>query len=377
MNIPMLHIGDLKVKIPIIQGGMGVGISLSGLASAVANEGGIGVISTSGIGMLEPDFKMNLALANERSLRREIRQARRLSPGIIGVNILVALSDYLNLIQVALEEGVDAIFLGAGLPLRFPDKFINSIKTKIIPIVSSGRAVKLIFQYWTKHYHRLPDAVVVEGPLAGGHLGFKKEQIKDPAYSLEKIVPEVLETVHPFEIDFKQDIPVIAAGGIYSGEDIYRYIQMGASGVQMATRFVATDECDASLEFKQAYIDCSKDDLMIIDSPVGLPGRAIGNRFLQAVSAGRKHPFQCNWACLRTCDFISAPYCICEALTNAKKGVLSDGFAFAGANAYRINRITSVKALIQSLLTEYGIAVVKDVTRFNPDETEIMSLQHV
>jgi nitronate monooxygenase len=377
MNIPMLHIGDLKAKIPIIQGGMGVGISLSGLASAVANEGGIGVISTSGIGMLEPDFRTNLAMANERALRREIRQAKHSSPGVIGVNVLVALSDYLHLIQVALEEGVDAIFLGAGLPLRFPDNFINTIKTKIIPIVSSGRAAKLIFQYWAKHYHRLPDAVVVEGPLAGGHLGFTREQIDDPAYSLDRIVPEVLETVNTFEIDQKQKIPVIAAGGVFTGEDIYRYMKMGASGVQMATRFVATDECDASIEFKQAYIDCYKDDLVIIDSPVGLPGRAIRNHFLEAVKAGHKQPFKCNWACLRTCDFVNAPYCICEALTNAKKGFLSDGFAFAGANAYRIDKITSVKALIQSLLSEYKMAINKNMPLSSTDETGTKSLQYV
>jgi nitronate monooxygenase len=377
MNIPMLRIGNLEINLPIIQGGMGVGISLSGLASAVANEGGIGVISTSGIGMLEPDFRTNLALANERALRHEIRQARKLSHGIIGINVLVALSDYLHLIQVALEEGVDAIFLGAGLPLRFPDNFISTIKTKIIPIVSSARAVKLIFQYWTKHYHRIPDAVVVEGPLAGGHLGFKKEQIDDPAYSLEKIVPEVLATVHTFEDEFQQKIPVIAAGGVFTGEDIYRYMQMGASGVQMATRFVATEECDASTPFKQAYIECRKEDLTIIDSPVGLPGRAIKNHFLEAVKAGQKQPFKCNWACLRTCDFVNAPYCICEALTNAKKGYLSDGFAFAGANAYRINRITTVKDLIQTLLSEYNIAADQRAVLDHVDKSEQKYPQYV
>jgi nitronate monooxygenase len=361
MNIPILRIGDIEVRVPIIQGGMGVGVSLSGLAAAVANEGGIGVISTSGIGMLEPDFETNLAGANERALRREIRQAKKLSHGIVGINVLVAISDYQHLIQVALEEGIDAIFLGAGLPLRFPGNYINTTKTKIIPIVSSARAARLIFQYWAKHYHRLPDAVVVEGPMAGGHLGFKKDQINNPDFSLDKIVPEVLAAVKVFEDEFQIKIPVIAAGGVYTGEDIHRYIQMGASGVQMATRFVATEECDASAEFKQSYINCRKEDLVIIDSPVGLPGRAIRNSFLDSVSAGTKHPFDCPWACLRTCDFVHAPYCISEALMNAKRGLLNNGFAFAGANAYRVNAITTVKALIQSLLSEYKVAAVAGV----------------
>jgi len=355
MKIPSLKIGDLEAKVPIIQGGMGIGISLSGLASAVANEGGIGVISTCGIGMTEPDFETNLAEANERALRREIRQAKKLTHGIVGINVLVAMTDCVNLVQISLEENIDAVFLGAGLPLRFPEGFINTTKTKIVPIVSSARAARLIFQYWAKHYHRLPDAVVVEGPMAGGHLGFKKDQIENPDYRLEKIFPEVLSEVKAFENDF-QKIPVIAAGGIYTGEDIYRFIKMGAGGVQMATRFVATNECDASAAFKQSYIDCRKEDLEIIDSPVGLPGRAIKNRFLEDVKIGKKHPFQCNWACLRTCDFGNTPYCIGEALINAKKGLFNDGFAFAGANAYRVNGITTVKALIQSLLTEFSIA---------------------
>jgi len=355
MKIPSLRIGDIEAKIPIIQGGMGIGISLSGLASAVANEGGIGVISTCGIGMMEQDFETNLAVANERALRREIRQAKKSTRGIVGINVLVAMTDYLHLVKIALEEGIDAVFLGAGLPLRFPDGFINTTKTKIVPIVSSARAVRLIFQYWAKHYHRLPDAVVVEGPMAGGHLGFKKDQIDNPDYRLEKIIPEVLSEVKKFENDF-QKIPVIAAGGIYTGEDIYRYIRMGASGVQMATRFVATDECDASAAFKQSYVDCRQEDLVIIDSPVGLPGRAIRNRFLEAVKIGKKHPFQCNWACLKTCDFGNTPYCIGEALINAKRGLFNEGFAFAGANAYRVNGIISVKALIQSLLSEFSTA---------------------
>ena len=356
-QIPKLQIGDLESSIPIVQGGMGVGISLSGLASAVANEGGIGVISAAGIGMLEPDFNRNFKEANKRALRREIKKAREMTAGVIGINIMVALSDYYDLLQVALDEGADVVFLGAGLPLKIPKTLLpnrsRKAAVKVVPIVSSARAAKLIFQYWGRNYNHVPDAVVVEGPLAGGHLGFKKEQINNPDYTLEKILPEVISVLKPYEESFNKSIPVIAAGGVYTGADIYKFIQSGAQGVQMATRFVATHECDASTAFKEAYVKCKKEDLTIIDSPVGLPGRAIKNRFLEKISAGIKEPIKCPWKCLKTCDVDSSPYCICAALTNAKKGILEKGFAFAGANAYRINTITSVRELIKTLLIEY------------------------
>ncbi|MFC2024944.1 NAD(P)H-dependent flavin oxidoreductase [Chloroflexota bacterium] len=360
-QIPRLRIGDLETSIPIVQGGMGVGVSLSGLASAVASEGGIGVISATGIGMLEPDFNSNFKEANQRALRREIKKAREMTTGIIGINILVALTDYYDLLQVAVDEGADLVFLGAGLPLKIPNTLLpnglRKVAVKVVPIVSSARAAKIIFQYWERHYNHVPDAVVVEGPLAGGHLGFKKEHINNPDYTLEKILPEVISVLKPYEESFNKSIPVIAAGGVYTGADIHKFIQLGAQGVQIATRFVATHECDASIRFKEAYVKCKKEDLTIIDSPVGLPGRAIWNGFLEEVSSGNKRPFECPWKCLKTCDFISSPYCICAALTNAKKGELERGFAFAGANAYRIEKIISVKELIETLLTEYERAV--------------------
>lgn len=362
-RVPRLRIGDIEVKVPIVQGGMSVGISLSGLAAAVANAGGIGVIGAAGIGMLEPDFKTNYGEANKRALRKEIRKAREMTDGIIGVNIMVALSDFDELLQVAVDEGADLVFLGAGLPLKLPKTLpldrLDEVPTKFVPIVSSARAAKIIFRHWAKRYGRVPDAVVVEGPLAGGHLGFGKEQIDNPDYALEKLVPPVIDAIKPFEQRFDRDIPVIAAGGIFSGADIYRFIRLGAQGVQMATRFVATHECDASVKFKEAYVRCSKEDLAIIDSPVGLPGRAIRNKFLDDVAKGIKKPFQCPWKCLKTCDFRSSPYCIALALTNAKKGNLDDGFAFAGANAYRVDKIISVQELIDSLMEEYRRAVIE------------------
>ncbi len=356
-KIPKLRIGGLEANIPIIQGGMAVGISLSGLASAVANEGGIGVIAATGIGMLEPDFSRNFNEANKRVLRKEIRNAREMTRGVIGVNIMVALSDFDDLVQVAVDEGADAVFLGAGLPLRISKtSLLNSpgkAKTKVVPIVSSARATNLIFQYWGKNYNHVPDAVVVEGPLAGGHLGFTKEQINNPDHTLEKILPEVVSVIKPYEQHFNKSIPVIAAGGIYTGADFHKFIELGAQGVQMGTRFVATHECDASIKFKEAYVRCKKENLIIVDSPVGLPGRAIQNRFLEEVAAGVKKPFKCPWKCLKTCDVENTPYCIAVALTNAKRGNFRNGFAFAGANAYRIDNITSVKELIETLLEEY------------------------
>lgn len=356
-KIAKLRIGNLEARIPIIQGGMAVGISLSGLASAVANAGGIGVIGTAGIGMLEPGSAKYFTEANKRALRKVIRKAKKMTKGIIGVNIMVALSDFYDMVKIVVEEKADLIFIGAGLPLRglevlVPDK-LKKIKTKIVPIVSSSRAAKIIFQYWKKNYNHVPDAVVVEGPLAGGHLGFKKEQINNPDFALEKILPEVISVIKPFEKEFDKNIPIIAAGGIYTGADIYKYIQLGVQGVQMATRFVATYECDASIKFKEAYLKCQKDGLTIIDSPVGMPGRAIKNKFLEEVSSGVRKPFKCPWMCLKTCNFKKAPYCIALALTNAQKGKLEGGFAFAGSNAYRVDKIISVKELIANLSEEY------------------------
>lgn len=358
-KLTALRMGDLVASVPIVQGGMGVGVSLSSLASAVANEGGIGVIATAGIGMLEPDFMTNLAEANKRALRKEMRKAKELTTGIIGVNIMVALTDYDGLVEAAFDERAEIVFLGAGIarkPKTLSVDRLTSGTTKVAPIVSSARAVNVIFQYWGKNYNHVPDAIVVEGPLAGGHLGFKREQIDDPDYSLEKILPEVISAVEPYEQRFAKSIPVIAAGGIYTGADIYEFTQLGAQGVQMATRFVATYECDAAIQFKEAYLKCKQEDLIIIDSPVGLPGRAIKSRFLEEVSAGTRKPFKCPWKCLKTCKPEESPYCIGLALTNAKRGNLRNGFAFAGANAYRVDRIISVKELVKTLLVEYETA---------------------
>jgi len=347
-----LKISDLTARIPVIQGGMGVGVSLSGLASAVADQGGIGVIAAAGIGMLERDGFSNFLEANIRAIRREIRRAREMTSGILGVNIMVALSNFGDLVRTAVEEKIDIIFSGAGLPLNLPEFLKGGGNTKLVPIVSSARAAGLLLRKWLGKYGYLPDAFVVEGPLAGGHLGFKPEQIEDPSFSLDKLVPEVVAEVRPIAAEHRKEIPVIAAGGIYEGRDIQRVIELGASGVQMATRFVCTEECDASLEFKQTYLASKKDDLVIIKSPVGMPGRAIRNQYTEDVEAGKKKPFKCPYHCIVTCNPHSSPYCIALALTCALKGRLKHGFAFAGANAYRASKIVPVRELFADLLRE-------------------------
>jgi len=332
---------------------MGVGVSLSGLASAVANEGGVGVISSAGLGLLYRHFSSDFPEASIYGLKEEIRLAREKSNGVIGVNIMVAMSNFVDMAKTAIAEKADIIFSGAGLPLDLPSFLKKDSSTKLVPIVSSARATKIICEKWLKKYNYLPDAIVVEGPKAGGHLGFKPEQIEDEHYSLEHLVPEVVREVKHFEKENNKKIPVIAAGGIYTGADIYNMMELGAAGVQMATIFVTTDECDASDDFKQAYINAEKEDIGIINSPVGMPGRAILNEFLEKVKQGKKQPIHCPFKCIKTCDVSSSPYCIITALISALKGNFNNGYAFAGSNAFRATTIISVKETFARLLKEF------------------------
>jgi len=359
MNLPQLKIGDLVAKVPVVQGGMGVGISLSGLASAVAKEGGIGVIAAAMIGLTNKNGGKDHAKAHIETLAEEIRKAKEMSSGILGVNIMVALSNFADMVSTSVKEGADVIFSGAGLPLDLPKYLHDGAKTKLVPIVSSGRAASIICKKWISKFDYLPDAFVVEGPMAGGHLGFKREQLNDPKFALENILPEVIKAVKPFEEKAGRTIPVIAAGGVYSGEDINKFLDMGAAGVQMGTRFVATHECDADDEFKQAYVNSTKEDMAIIQSPVGLPGRAVNNDFLQAVTDGKKSPFKCPFHCIKSCKVEESPYCIASALINAQRGKLKNGFAFAGSNAWRTEKIISVKQLFTDLKAEFDRAVAR------------------
>lgn len=345
MSRPLV-IGDLTAKIPVIQGGMGVGISLSKLAGAVAAEGGIGIISTAQIGYREPDFDEHPIEANLRAIGSEIAKARELARGgIVGVNIMVATREYERYVKAAVEAGADLIISGAGLPMKLPELTKGS-RTKIAPIVSSLKSAEVILKYWKKKYDRLPDLVVIEGPRAGGHLGFKLEeleQIDDAAYDEE--IKRILARVKEYAQEKDTTIPVVVAGGVYERSDMEHYLAMGAAGVQVATRFVTTYECDAAEEYKQAYIHAQKEDIIIVKSPVGMPGRAILNPFMKRAKEGQIPHGRCHM-CISTCKPAETPYCITEALVNAAVGNVDEALLFCGSNAYRAKGLEHVKDIM-------------------------------
>jgi NAD(P)H-dependent flavin oxidoreductase YrpB (nitropropane dioxygenase family) len=359
MKLKGLTIGDKIAQIPIIQGGMGVGVSLHRLAGAVAKAGGIGIISTADIGFKEPDFDQNPVEANLRAIDKEIKAARNIAPkGVIGVNIMVAMNHYAEIAKRCVKNGIDLIISGAGLPKELPE-LVKGTKTKIAPIISSAKGARLISKLWITKHNYVPDMIVVEGPEAGGHLGFKLEELgqgenpepREERPTLEKITVEVVEEVKKIEQETGKEIPVVVAGGIFDGKDIARYIQLGANGVQMATRFVATEECDAADEFKQAYINCQEEDIAIIKSPVGMPGRAIRNAFIQKVEKEKEKITKC-YGCIKTCQMAKTPYCITKALIESVKGNINQGLVFCGSNAKRIKEMTTVPKLIENLQRE-------------------------
>lgn len=351
MKIPKLHIGNLTAEVPIIQGGMGVRISLAGLASAVAEEGGIGTISSIGLGDFEAS-KTEYERISREALENEIRKARAMTRGILAVNFMGVLSNVEDLVRTAVREGIKMVVFGAGLPMKLPD-IVPDPGVNLVPIISSVRVAELILRGWETRHRRTADALILEGPLAGGHLGFSPEQLEHPEeYSLEKLLPQVLEAIKPFEDRFGKKIPVIAAGGIFDGRDIARMLSLGAAGVQMATRFVCTVECDAAPEFKQCYLDAREEDIVIIKSPVGMPGRAVRNPFLKKLDVVEKLKINCPYHCLTVCKVAEARYCVALALLNAYLGDVENGLIFCGRNAHRCDKIVTVKELIAELLDD-------------------------
>lgn len=337
-----LKIGNLCPRIPVIQGGMGVGVSLSNLAGAVAAAGGIGVISTAQIGFRNPDFAKNPIECNLQAVGDEIKKAReKANGGIVGVNIMVATRRYEDYVKAAVAAGVDLIISGAGLPMTLPE---ISGAAKIAPIVSSRKALRVIANHWRKKYDRKPDLVVIEGPLAGGHLGFSKEDIDAYTITGKKDYDEEIKSIIALADELA--VPVVVAGGVYERKDMDHYLALGAKGVQIATRFVTTRECDASDAYKQAYIEAKKEDIVIVKSPVGMPGRAIHNAFLDKVNAGERFMRGCR-QCIITCKPDTAPYCITEALINAVEGRLDEGLIFCGSNAYRADKIETVAEIME------------------------------
>ena len=349
MMMKPLVIGDLIARIPIIQGGMGVGVSRSKLASAVAREGGIGIISTAQIGYDEPNFEKNQIETNLFAVKKHINLAKQTANGgIIGVNIMVATKQYDKYVKAACEAGADVIISGAGLPISLPE-MVKGFNTKIAPIVSSEKATSVILKMWDKKYNTTADFIVIEGPRAGGHLGFTKEQLdhlEELDYTVE--IKRIIEAKKLYEEKYQRNIPVIVAGGIFDQEDIKQVLSLGADGVQISTRFVVTEECDASEAYKQAYIDAKKEDITIVISPVGMPGRAIMNTFLRKVKQENIPVTKC-FNCLEHCNPKETPYCITKALIDAVKGNVEDGLIFCGDNVDRLNEMTTVKAIMTEL----------------------------
>jgi len=343
-------IGDLVARIPIIQGGMGVGVSRSKLAGAVAKEGGIGIISTAQIGYDEPDFNKHQIASNLVAIKKHIKLAKETAQGgVVGVNIMVATKEYDKYVKAACEGGADVIISGAGLPISLPE-LVKGFKTKIAPIVSSIKAAAVILKMWDRKYNRTADFLVIEGPRAGGHLGFSKEQldhIEELDYDTE--VKGIIECKKEYEKKYDLKIPVVIGGGIFDKEDIKHALELGADGVQIATRFVVTEECDASETYKRAYLEAKEEDVKIVISPVGMPGRAIMNPFLKTVKEGRIPVTKC-FNCLEHCNPKETPYCITKALINAVEGRLDEGLIFCGDNVHRLKEMTTVKALFEELV---------------------------
>lgn len=346
-----IKIGNKISKYPIVQGGMGVGVSMHNLAGNVSKEGGIGIISTADIGYKEADFGINPMEANLRAIGKEIEEARKIAgeDKIIGVNVMVALKNYADIVKECVNQNIDLIVSGAGIPKELPE-YVKGSNTKIAPIVSSLRCCELIVKHWRKKYDYIPDMIVIEGPEAGGHLGFKKEELNGEN-KLENITTEVVNYIKGIEKETGKEIPVVVGGGIWDSKDIKKYLDLGAAGVQIATRFVATNECDASVEFKEAYVNAKKEDIKIIDSPVGMPGRALNNNFIKNVEKDNCKINRC-YNCIKTCNVASSPYCITEALINSVKGNVNDGLVFCGSNVDRIDKIVPVHDLMQELVCE-------------------------
>ncbi len=354
MSIKPLKIGSLTVEKPIIQGGMGVGVSLGNLAGAVAKEGGIGIISSAQIGYREPDFDKDPLAANLRAIRKEYEKARKIAPdGVIGFNIMVALKHYEEYVQAAVETGADIIISGAGLPTELP-KLVGDAGTMLAPIVSTGRSVGVILKFWDRKYNRVPDLLVIEGPKAGGHLGFTRGQLTDyleeETADYDEEIGKIIAVVREYEERYGKKIPVALAGGIENREQAQHAFALGADAIQVATRFVTTEECDADIRFKEAYLKAKEEDIVIVKSPVGMPGRAILNDFMKKVNAGEKIPHSPCHGCLRNCEPAKIPYCITDSLIHAAKGEVEDALLFCGAYAYRAEKLETVREVMDSLL---------------------------
>lgn len=350
-----MKLGNRELALPLIQGGMGVGVSMGGLAGAVAAEGAMGTLSTADAGWNEPDFAAHPQQANLRALRREVQRAKRLAAGagLVAVNSMVATRQYADSVRTALEAGADAIVSGAGLPLELP-ALAEGFEALLAPIVSGPRAAQLICRTWAKRYGRVPDFVVLEGCQAGGHLGFEEaDLLSGRCTPLSRLIPEVLAALRPFEEKFGRAIPLFCAGGVATGAEMARCTRLGAAGAQLATRFIATEECDAGQGYKDVLLAARPEDLRIIHSPVGMPGRAVNSPLVQRLAAGmRQPPAHCS-GCIKSCRPAETPFCITHALIEAVKGNWEEGLFFSGSRVDLVDRMRTVPDLIDELMKEW------------------------
>lgn len=350
-----MKLRNRELALPLIQGGMGVGVSMGGLAGAVAAEGAMGTLSTADAGWNEPDFAAHPQQANLRALRREVQRAKRLAAGagLVAVNAMVATRQYADSVRTALEAGADAIVSGAGLPLELP-ALAEGFEALLAPIVSGPRAAQLICRTWAKRYGRVPDFVVLEGCQAGGHLGFEEaDLLSGRCTPLSRLIPEVLAALRPFEEKFGRAIPLFCAGGVATGAEMARCTRLGAAGAQLATRFIATEECDAGQGYKDVLLAAQPEDLRIIHSPVGMPGRAVNSPLVQRLAAGmRQPPAHCS-GCIKSCRPAETPFCITHALIEAVKGNWEEGLFFSGSRVDLVDRMRTVPDLIDELMKEW------------------------
>jgi len=346
MKLPSLKIGKYESRFPVIQAGMGVRVGNADLAAETINCGGYGTIASVGLGDIEKS-KTNFVSESNRLLVDEIGKARKLAgeSGPLGVNVMVALSNYEEIIRASVEAGIDFIISGAGLPIPLPE-FVGDSDVALIPVISGGRALEILLRAWKRKYNRKPDAIVVEGPKCGGHLGFSYDMLDHPeTCSLEKLLQEVKEVMAKYECD----VPVVAAGEVASREDIEDALKIGYDGVQIGTKFITTEEAGIDKKSKQVFIDAVDEDVVVIKSPVGLPVRVLNTPLVQRVLDGGREKFTCPYRCLRTCRPAKVPFCIAKALLATWRGDVDNGLYMTGCNITALDRIIPLKEFFDTL----------------------------
>jgi NAD(P)H-dependent flavin oxidoreductase YrpB (nitropropane dioxygenase family) len=349
VNLRPLIIGDIVAPVPVVQAGMGVQVAKSALAAAAGRAGAIGCISSVGIGSLSGSLDNYLNESNKK-LAEEIRLARQLAPqGVLAVNIMVALSNYDEIVKVCVDEKVDIIISGAGLPLSLPGCTTGS-PVKLIPVISSGRAMDVVLKTWHRRYQRLPDAVIVEGPLCGGHLGFTYAQLAAPAtVGIAMLLADVRAVLAPYEAEYGKRIPVLGAENISTVADVHAMLALGFDGVQIGTRFFCTEEAGIHVDVKRFYAKATSNDIVVIGSPVGMPVRVLRNRLIERLLAGEKIPFGCPFRCLRACDARAAKFCIAEALTKTLFGDIDNALLMTGCGIGAVNNILPAEEFLAPL----------------------------